>query len=170
MSDDISQFIAFSKPFIDAAKNIFKTMVSTELETGKPTIKEGLVSKGDISSIIGMTGTCERRGETSEFKGQLVISFPKKTFLKVASAMLYENFTELNEDNSDTGAEIINMIMGNAKRDLTPLGYKMGMATPTTVSGAAHEIKYINGVRIIVIPMKCTHGDFFVEICYQELF
>ena len=170
MSKDIAQFIAFSKPFIDAAKNIFKTMVSSNLETGKPSIKKGNVSNGDISSIIGMTGTCERGGEAFNFKGQLVISFPEGTFLKVTSAMLFEEFTEINDDNSDSGAEIINMIMGNAKRDLTSLGYKMGMATPTTVSGAAHEIKYINGVRIIVIPMKCTHGDFFVEICYQELF
>jgi chemotaxis protein CheX len=170
MSEDISQFIAFSKPFVDAAKNIFKTMVSATLETGKPSFKEGNISKGDISSIIGMTGTCERGGETLDFKGQLVISFPEETFLKVASAMLFEEFTEVNDENSDTGAEIINMIMGNAKRDLTPLGYKMGMATPSTVTGKGHQIKYLNGVKIVVIPMTCVHGEFFLEICYEELF
>jgi chemotaxis protein CheX len=169
MSEDIAQFIAFSKPFIDAAKNIFKTMASATIETGKPFIKESNISKGDYSSIIGMNGMCEREGKTCEFKGQLVLSFPKSTFLKVSSAMLFEEFTEVNEENSDTAAEIINMIMGNAKRDLTPLGYKMGMATPSTVSGIGHEIKYLKGLKVIVIPMLCEHGEFFIEICYEEL-
>jgi chemotaxis protein CheX len=167
MTKDIGQFIAFSKPFLDATKNIFKTMVATDIETGKPYIKEGNVSKGDISSIIGMNGTCERDGKNLDFKGQLVISFPEKTFLKVASAMLMEEYTEVN---ADMGGEIVNMVMGNAKRDLTPLGYKMGMASPSTVTGKDHQIKYMNGVNVVVIPILCAHGELFLEICYDELF
>lgn len=162
-------FLAFSKPFITAAKNVFETMVFTKLQPDKPTIKEGNQSKGDVSAVLGITGTIKREGKDDVcYKGMLVLSWPYETYLKIAGAMLMEEFSEFNEEIADVGGEICNMIMGNAKRDLNGLGYTTDMAIPSMIEGPGHNIKYLQGTTVVLIPMKTDHGDFFMELCYQE--
>ena len=163
-----NRFLDFSKPFIEAARNVFETMVGTGIETGKPFIKEGSISQGDVSAIIGMNGTKEIDGVHREMQGQFVISFPEQTYCKVASTMLMEEHEELNAEIADVGAEICNMIIGNTKKVLAQNGYNISMAVPNTVTGKQHSIKYPNKVTIIVIPVSSAHGEFFMEICYQD--
>ncbi len=51
-----TNFIEFSRPFINAAKNVFETMVFTKLEPQKPGLKKSQVSNGDVSSVLGLSG------------------------------------------------------------------------------------------------------------------
>ena len=164
-----SYFASFSKPFIEALSDTFTTMVNTSIKVHSPKIKESPVANGDISAIIGMNGSVERDGEEKEFKGLLVLSWKEDVYLKVASSMLFEEFTEYCDDVSDSGAEISNIVMGNAKNGLVPLGFKIGMATPTTIKGQNHEIKYPTKATVIEITISCDFGDFKMELCYQEL-
>jgi chemotaxis protein CheX len=163
-----SNFSEFSKPFIDAAKAVFETMVFSKLEPQKPYLKTDNISKGDISAVIGLTGIIKKENISKEYKAMLVISFPLETYLKVASAMLGDTFTTFSEDISDVGSEICNMVMGNAKRDLTPLGYSCSMAIPSMIRGKDHSIKYPANTLIIVIPVVLAHGPMYMEICYKE--
>ena len=162
------RFLEFSKPFIDAGKNVFETMVFTKLEPSKPQIKKDNVSKGDISSVLGLNGEVTTDGETKNYKAMLVLSWPYDTYYKVASAMLMDTFTEYNDEIADVGGEIANMIMGNAKRDLGGMGYTSNMAIPSMIEGKDHSIKYPEGTTVILIPLKTAHGDMFMEICYTE--
>jgi chemotaxis protein CheX len=163
-----SNFAEFSKPFIDAAKAVFETMVFSKLEPQKPYLKTDSISKGDISAVIGLTGTIKKDNITKEYKAMLVISFPLDTYLKVASAMLGDTYSTFTEEISDVGSEICNMVMGNAKRDLIPFGYTCSMAIPSMIRGKDHSIKYPNNTLIIVIPVVLAHGPMFMEICYKE--
>lgn len=162
------RFIEFSKPFIDAAKNVFETMVYTKLDTGKPIIKEGNVSKGDVSSVLGLSGEYEKGEQPLPYKAMLVIAFPYSTYIKAASAMLMEEYTEYNAEIADVGGEICNMIMGNAKRDLKQLGYTTNMAIPSMVEGKDHSIHYPQKTLVVQIPINTSHGPMFMEICYTE--
>ena len=163
-----SHFIEFSKPFVEAAKNVFQTMVFTKLEAGKPSIKAGNTSKGDVSAILGATGEVERDGQKIPYKGMLVISWPYDTYIKIASAMLMETYTEYNEEIADVGGEICNMIMGNAKRDLAGMGYTSNMAIPSMIQGEKHTLTYPQGTTVILIPITSAHGPFYLELCYKE--
>ena len=163
-----SHFIEFSKPFVEAAKNVFQTMVFTKLEAGKPTIKLENRSKGDVSAILGATGEVERDGKKIPYKGMLVISWPYETYIKIASAMLMETYTEYNDEISDVGGEICNMIMGNAKRDLAGMGYSSNMAIPSMIEGSNHSLAYPQGTSVILIPISSAHGPFYLELCYIE--
>lgn len=163
-----SHFIEFSKPFIDAAKNVFETMVFSKLETQKPQIKSDTVSRGDISAVLGLSGDMEKGGSRVPYKAMLVISFPYQTYFKVASAMLGETYTSYVPDIEDLGGEIVNMIMGNAKRDLKTMGYTSNMAIPSMVEGSNHSIKYPAGTNVVLIPFNSSHGTIFMEICYSE--
>lgn len=163
-----SHFIEFSKPFIDAAKNVFETMVFTKLETQKPQIKSDAVSRGDISAVLGLSGDMEKNGGRVPYKAMLVVSFPYDTYFKCASAMLGETYTSYVPEIADLGGEIVNMIMGNAKRDLKTMGYSSNMAIPSMVEGKDHTIKYPMGTHVVLIPFTTTHGTIYMEICYSE--
>lgn len=163
-----ANFLEFSRPFIEAAKNVFETMVFTKLEPSKPQIKSGNLSKGDISAVLGLNGSLEKNGETKIYRAMLVISWPYETYFKVAGAMLMEEYHEFTDEIQDVGGEICNMIMGNAKRELAGLGYTSNMAIPSMIEGENHTIKYPNGTIVILIPIKSAHGSMFIELCYAE--
>jgi chemotaxis protein CheX len=163
-----SNFIEFSRPFVEAAKNVFETMVYTKLDPQKPSIKKDNISKGDISAVLGMSGEIERPSGKVIYKAMLVLSFPYNTYFKVAGAMLSETYTSYVPDIHDVGGEIVNMIMGNAKRDLKGLGYTSNMAIPSMIEGKDHTIKYPAGTTVILIPIMSAHGEMFLELCYSE--
>ncbi|MBF0205559.1 MAG: chemotaxis protein CheX [Oligoflexia bacterium] len=161
------QFIEFSKPFIQAAKIIFETMIFTKIEAGKPQIKKDVLTRGDVSSIIGITGKHNTDNKSDSVRGMMVLSWPAATYVKIANAMLMESFTEYNEAIADVGAEISNMVLGNAKRDLNPLGYFLDMAIPSTIVGKNHSISYPSDATVVIIPIVCAHGEFYMELCYK---
>ena len=163
-----ANFLEFSRPFIEAAKNVFETMVFTKLEPGKPQVKKDPTSCGDVSAVLGLNGVVTKDGEEKNYRAMLVMSFPYETYLKVAGAMLMEEYTEFNEEIRDVGGEITNMIMGNAKRELGGMGYTSNMAIPSIIEGSNHTIKYPDATTVILIPIKCAHGDMFIELCYAE--
>jgi chemotaxis protein CheX len=163
-----SHFSEFSKPFIEAAMHVFETMVFAKLEIQKPIIKKDPFSRGDISAVLGLTGEREKNGINSHYRAMLVISFPYETFYKVASAMLGEKYTSYVPEIHDLGGEIVNMIMGNAKRDLKSMGYTSNMAVPSIIEGKDHSIKYPAGIHVILIPFTSIHGPIFMEVCFTE--
>jgi chemotaxis protein CheX len=163
-----THFIEFSKPFIDAAKNVFETMVFTKLETQKPIIKNDALSRGDVSAVLGLSGELEKNGTKCTYKAMLVLSFPYETYFQVASAMLGETYTAYVSDIHDLGGEIVNMIMGNAKRDLKTMGYTSNMAIPSMIEGKSHSIKYPTGTHVVLIPFNSAHGPIYMELCYSE--
>ena len=163
-----TNFIEFSRPFINAAKNVFETMVFTKLEPQKPGLKKSQVSNGDVSSVLGLSGELTKGGDTIEYRAMLVLSWPYETYFKVASAMLMETYEEYNDDIADVGGEVCNMIMGNAKRDLAVMGYSSNMAIPSIIEGPKHTIKYPVGTTVVEIPINSAHGKMFMELCYAE--
>jgi chemotaxis protein CheX len=167
MSDN-AHFLEFSKPFIDAAKNVFETMVFTKLETQKPVMKKDGLSRGDVSAVLGLNGELEKNGAKIQYKAMLVVSFPYDTYFKVSSAMLGETYTAYTADIRDVGGEIVNMVMGNAKRDLKTMGYSTNMAIPSMIEGSNHSVTYPSGTNVILIPFKSAHGELFMELCFKE--
>ena len=166
MPGESNNFIEFSRPFVDACKNIFSTMVMCTLEAQRPTIKSDSKSRGDITAVIGLSGELEKAGKKTPYRAMLVISFPYETYFKVASAMLGETYTSYHPDIHDLGGEVVNMIMGNAKRDLKTLGYTSNMAIPSLIEGQGHSIKYPTGTTVVLIPFECVHGPLYMELCY----
>jgi chemotaxis protein CheX len=164
-----SHFIEFSKPFIDAAKNIYETMVFTKLDPQKPIMKKDTISKGDITAVLGLSGDVEKNGTKVQYRAMLVLSFPYQTYFNMANTMLGETYTEYVPDIHDLGGEIVNMIMGNAKRDLKALGYSSNMAIPSIIEGKGHSIIYPAKTHVILIPLNSSIGEFYMEICYNEV-
>lgn len=168
MKEVDQRYLEFCKPFIDAVKEVYDTMLSTELNAGTPFFKEDSKPYGDVTALMGINGTVEKDGEKKPFKGNMILSWPMETYLKSASAMLMEEHAEMNEEIADVGMEISNITTGNAKKVLATMGYLIEMATPTQVNGKDYELRSAANIRTIHIPFDSKLGTFFIELNYEE--
>ena len=164
------RYLEFCKQFVDSVKDVFSTMLMTELTHNPPEIHFKNSTIGDYTGIMGMNGTYVGPEEAHNipFKGSFFISWPEGTYLKTAGAMLGEEYEKVTEEIEDVGLEICNITMGGAKQKLNPMGYKIEMAIPNSVSGQSHEIKTEKGAVTVIVPMKSDLGDFYLGLNYRE--
>lgn len=148
----------FINPFLDATLRVLEIQANVEAKPGKIALKKSDSDfPADISGIIGIV--------SDTFKGSVVISFPEKTFLKIISQMLGEEYTSINKDILDGAGEITNMIFGQAKIVLNEKGYGIKTALPSVVHGKNHTLSSQTRGPVVVIPFESQLGNFHVEIC-----
>lgn len=149
----------FITAFLEATETVLQTMAFIKPQAGKPYLKNDNVAHGDVSAIIGMTGSV---------RGSLAISFSGSCILKVVSNMLGEELTDISGDIKDAVGEITNMVSGVARQKLQSEGYNITAAIPTVVSGANHTILHVLGGPSIIIPFQTDYGPFVVDVCISE--
>ena len=148
--------VEYINPFVIAVQNIFETMIERSCRLGKPTLKRGTVPSYEVSGVIGLSGSVS---------GCVVINLSREIALQLASAMLGEEFTELDEDCVDAIGEIANMIAGNAKTDF-PVD-DTSISVPSVVIGK-HKMNYPSGVPIVSIPCETSGGELVIDIALKE--
>lgn len=151
----------FINPFLTATLHVLKVQAQTQATAGQIYRKKNSDKfVGDVSGVIGIV--------SDSFNGSVVISFPEKTFLKIISSMLGEEFTKLDKEIIDGAGEITNMIFGQAKIVLNEKGYGIKTAIPSVVTGKDHSLSAMTKGPIMVIPFESNMGSFFVEICLSN--
>jgi CheY-specific phosphatase CheX len=174
MSDEDKEFqkryLEFCLPFVSAIKEVYSTMLETDIKAGTPKIVS-LASdtlEGEYTALIGMNGHFEKDGQPHPFKGSFSISWPTESYLKVASKMLMDEYTVIDEEIIDVGMEICNITIGNAKGALNPKGYKIEMATPSYIQG--HKVKLNHEANTVTIstPLESELGILHLGINYKE--
>ncbi|HSR13493.1 MAG TPA: chemotaxis protein CheX [Thermodesulfobacteriota bacterium] len=148
----------FINPFLQSTVSVLKTMASLEPVPGKPYIKKDSCACGDVSGVVGITG---------ETEGSLCLTFSKPCILQIASRMLREEVTEVNETVRDVVGELTNMISGDSRRRLQELGHTFQGAIPSVITGPSHEIHHVTKGPILSIPFQTQAGSFVVEACFK---
>ncbi len=145
--------VEYINPFIKATVNTFKGFLGAELKAGKPYLfdKGNNDIRYDISGIIGLAG---------DVRGSVVISFPKLVALKVVSDFLSQEIKIFGDDVIDTIGELINIITGNAKKDLE--NYRIMISLPSIIKGPNHQINWMQGVPVITIPFESKYGPVYL--------
>lgn len=160
MGIDSKQFVIFSKPFIDAAKNVFETIAFTSLQTGKPIIKKELDPKGEVLSRLKLSGV--HTPTKKEYEAILTLSCSRETYLNIASAILMEEIRDYDDDYMQIGEELIKMILGSAKRDLTGLGF-------SSYADENQNQNYPYSSTVVEVPIECSHGKMYFDIYYNDV-
>ena len=152
--------VEYINPFINAVKKVLSTMASTESEHGRPSLKEegNRIALGDVSAMIELSG---------ESRGSVGVSFSKDCILQIAKQMFGEDYTEINEGIKDMVGEIVNMVSGEARRELEKMGFNFSAGIPTTFSGDKHELKHSVATKTILIPFTTKAGAYYVEVCFD---
>ena len=125
---------------------------------GKPFLKKDQIAQGDVSGVIGLTGSA---------KGSLALSFSSSCIFAILSNMLGETYTEMNDEILDAVGELTNMISGDARKRLEGEGLIISAAIPTIISGKNHIIKHIVSGPSIIIPFSTDHGPFVLDVCLE---
>lgn len=168
MSDFNKRYLDFCGPFVTSLKEVYKVMAQADLEHEKPIIRKDEKVNAFYSSIIAISGTFSNGDGEQEYKGTMSISWTKESYLGLASSMMMEEFADFNDEIKDLGMEIANMTVGSAKKVLKPKGYSIEMSIPTSVIGEEHHVDVKKDVVTIVIPLKSTHGDLYMEVNYSD--
>ncbi|MBU2646374.1 chemotaxis protein CheX [bacterium] len=153
--------VEYIQPFILATRKVLSTMAFMESKPKKPYLKaeNELEAYGDISAVIELDGEC---------KGSIGISFTEDCILKIAFQMLGEEYKELNSEISDMVGELVNMISGDARRELVKLGFNFTAGIPVMLKGSNHKLKHFVQERVIIIPFQTEYGEFFIETCFNS--
>lgn len=151
--------VKFINPFLEGTISVLKTMAFIEPRAGKPYLKKENRANGDISAIIGITGSVV---------GSLALSFSEKCIIRIVSNMLGEDIKSLNGDIKDAVGEITNMVSGVARQKLEQEGLVLKAAIPTVVTGKSHSISHVLGGPSIIIPFETDDGPFVVDVCLGE--
>lgn len=152
--------VEFVNPILESMLNVLATMAQLEARPGKPALKDGDVSHGEVSGIIGMVG--------ARAKGSVAISFTRPVIFDIVRRMVGEEPTTIDETVTDLVGEITNMVSGGAMRILGERGYVFDMALPAVVSGKNHLIHHRSKGQKIILPFAVDTGEFFVELCFEN--
>lgn len=151
----------YLQPFIAATRKVLSTMAMIESKPQKPYLKNDnqVEALGDISAVIELSGEC---------KGSIGISFTKSCVLKIANQMLGEEISEINDEIADMVGELVNMISGDARRELVKLGMTFTAGIPLLLRGVPHHLDHYVQEKVIVIPFQTESGAFFIETAFDS--
>lgn len=125
---------------------------------GAPYVKKTNQAQGDVSAIVGITGSKS---------GAVALSFSQSCAIALVKGMLGDAIEDILADTRDAVGEITNMISGQAARGLSELGIPLQGSTPSVVFGANHTLTFPGQATIIAIPFSTEHGNFTLEFCFQ---
>lgn len=147
----------YVNPFLMASMNLFKDYLGLSITPGNPFIKEEPYTLDEISAIIGLAG---------DTTGAVVLSFSKVCAMKIVSIFSGQEHLFLSNEVLDGVGELVNIIAGNAKKDL--LEYRIEISLPGVITGNKNKIKWPTGTAIICIPFQSEAGDFTVNVSLRE--
>jgi chemotaxis protein CheX len=154
--------VDFINPFIDSSmKTLNKLCGVNNIEAMKPYLLGEEVLEIDISGVLAIT--------SPYFRGSIAISFDDKVYKDVISKMLEENISEVDLDNQDGAAEIINIIFGQTKAVLNQRGYSLERAIPSVLRGKGHKILQSSKIPILLVPFRSDLGNFWMQICVKAI-
>ncbi len=153
--------VEYIQPFISATRKVLSTMAFVDSKPQKPFLKKDdqIADSGEISAVIELSGEC---------KGSIGVCFTASCILNIAKQMLGEEFPTINSEISDMVGELVNMISGDARRELVKLGFNFTAGIPVTKQGKNHSIDHFVSERIIVIPFQTDSGSFIIETCFDS--
>lgn len=145
--------VRYINPFITAIKNVFSTMVHTQVTIAKPLLRPRDICSADVSGVIGLSG---------DVTGAVVLSFPEDVACAVASKFAGLELSIDHPDFVDAIGELANMVAGNAKKDFN--GINVSISLPSVICGAGHVVSQSGATPQLIIPCKTDIGSFYVEV------
>ncbi len=151
--------------FLGVLSDVSETMLNTKLSYSEPDITMSSIMPSKITSTINISGFLKEK----PFLGLFAVSWPEDLYIKLASEMLMEDYTEINEENADAGCELLNIIFGNCKPKLNESGYKLDMTIPMLMSGDNLEILSLKANPSMLTVVNSTLGEFHVVLSLSLL-
>jgi chemotaxis protein CheX len=143
--------VEYINPFVEAAFNVLKDVLSADVKRGDLYLKSSTMKIMGVAALVGLAGDVE---------GRVLFDMNKETALFVVSAMNGEEFTAMDEMAKATIQELANMITAQAVTKLHDLGFKFDLTPPALFTGDNMEVSSNMGkeVEALIVPMELGPG------------
>jgi chemotaxis protein CheX len=156
-----SQTLEFLNTTLEAVTYTLKITCATEARACKSYLRgAGPEINADIAAIVGIVST--------PFQGSLILAMDAKTYLKVMSRMLGQEFSRIDAEIRDGIAELLNMVLGQAKITLNERGFAIKQAIPTVVEGVSLKMTPSSGRPSVIVPYATDAGEFYIELTTSQ--
>lgn len=150
--------VKYINPFLAASVNLFRDYLGLNIKNATPHVLKDPQNLSEVSGIIGLAG---------ETTGAVVLSFSRETAIKIVSTMEKRTYTALGTEVIDGVGELINIIAGNAKRDLHD--FRIEISLPGVITGTTYRIHWPEGIPVVSIPFESEAGPFSVNVSLRDM-
>src|SRR5260370_30477466 len=142
---------------IRSARDVFSTMLGTELANGEVTVEATTAESNDgVVSFIGIAGSWDGTGS---------LRCSPEMACRICEAMLMTEAAAVNEEVLDAVAEITNMIIGSVKTDLESELGPLGLSIPTVVFGRNFKTRSAGTNEWIYVRFLWDEDPLLIKMC-----
>lgn len=148
-------------PFIQSVAKTFSTMLGATATRGELSMSRNATGGGDIIGFIGIAGST---------RGTVALALPTKTALRAVSKMLGSDVKILDDTVADAVGELVNIIAGSAKAELSAeYAEPLELSLPTVVRGHEFQIKYPDNTAWLEVPFESELGPLLLKVILQSM-
>ena len=148
----------YINPFLSAAVNLFQEYLGIQLKHKPPFVNLDSQNLNEVSAIIGLAG---------ETAGAVVLSFDRETAVRIISKLSNIPYQALSNEVIDGVGELVNIIAGNAKKDLKD--FRIEVSLPGVITGNRYKINWPKDIPVITIPFESNIGNFTVNVSLKDM-
>lgn len=146
------------KPFVDSVHAVFDKMLHTAARQQDADDGPAVDADDEVfTSVIGISGAAT---------GVVALSFPTETAKQLASRMLDDYVSEINDEAIDALAELANMVGGWAKARLG-VQPSPDLSLPMVVEGSKFRMRHASSCEHTAVPFTCAAGAFKLEVTFN---
>lgn len=140
-----------------SAHEVFETMLGMSLTDREAAM--GQAPPGPTDGVVAIIGLAGR------WVGTGTISVTTEGARKIASQMLMQEYTAVDDEVLDALGEITNMILGNVKTALEDERGPMGLSIPTVIYGRNFTTRSVGRNEWVVVPFDFEGSTVEVHLC-----
>ena len=148
----------YINPFVKATVGLFQDFIGISITPQTPYLRTDPNDLEEVSGIIGLAG---------ETVGAVVLSFSRESAIRVVGKMEGRPYKAMTNDVIDGVGELVNIIAGNAKKDLDE--FRIDISLPGIVTGKSYQIHWPEGIPVIAIPFDSEYGHFSVNVSLRDM-
>lgn len=145
--------VSYINPFIKSTIDTYKMMLNVSAEPQKPFLKSLPWPTYDITGTIGLSGKAQ---------GIIAMAYSNIAAIRTVTALVGETVHKDDDSVIDGIGEIVNIVAGYAKKDLTQ--FSLEISLPSVALGDNLVVAAPSSTPTIIIPFKTPYGPFSMEL------
>ncbi len=147
-------------PFVEAVYGLFSTMLNAQVVRTGLAVSSELARPREIMALIGFSGSV---------RGTVALAMPRATSAAMVQRLLDTCTMPSEEVLSDTIAELVNIVAGQAKTKLSlKTKQPLDLSLPVVLNGQGYDVYSPSGAVWLEIPFESELGPVTVRLSFQS--
>ena len=150
--------VKFLNPFVEGAYEVLCSETGQTVKRGDLRLENDIYQTDDLTVIISLVGAVV---------GTVFYSMPQEVAIKLASILLGDDLSELDNLAQSGIAELGNVITGRASTKLSKAGFECNISTPSLIMGNGASISTLDCPRLVV-PLETVAGKLDIHLALRQ--